>query len=234
LSRPCYKISMAILLIDDDQELCALMRELLGREGLELQAEADGSAGLRRMINERHDLVILDVMLPLLDGFEVLRRARKRTDVPVILLTARGGHDDRIEGFNAGADDYLPKPFSAVELLARIRAVLRRTAGAAPRHASDVSAGSLRVAPASREAWRGSQRLDLTATELEILEMLVRAQGRIVTRDEMFAALYQREPSPFERSVDVHIGHLRKKLGPDGDQIIRTVRGVGYELSEMT
>jgi two-component system response regulator CpxR len=225
---------MAILLVDDDQELCALMRELLAREGLELHTEADGPAGLRRMIDERHDLVILDVMLPLLDGFQVLRRARKRTDVPVILLTARGGHDDRIEGFNAGADDYLPKPFSAVELLARIRAILRRSAGAALRRDSEVTSGGLRIVTASREAWRGSRRLELTGTEFEILELLMRARGRIVTRDEMFAALYQREASPFERSVDVHIGHLRKKLGPDGDQIIRTVRGVGYELSEMT
>jgi two-component system, OmpR family, response regulator CpxR len=225
---------MAILLVDDDQELGALMRELLVREGLELHTEADGPAGLRRMIEERHDLVILDVMLPLLDGFEVLRRARKRTDVPVILLTARGGHDDRIEGFNAGADDYLPKPFSAVELLARIRAVLRRSAGAALRRDREMTAGALRIVPASREAWRGSRRLELTGTEFEILELLIRARGRIVTRDEMFAALYQREASPFERSMDVHIGHLRKKLGPDGDQIIRTVRGVGYEISETT
>jgi len=225
---------MAILLVDDDQELGALMRELLGREGLELHTAADGPSGLRRMVDEQHDLVILDVMLPRLDGFEVLRRARRRTDVPVILLTTRGGHDDRIEGFNAGADDYLPKPFSAIELLARIRAVLRRTAGAGLRRDDDVTAGSLRIARASREAWRGSRRLELTGTEFEILELLMRASGRTVTRDEMFAALYQREASPFERSVDVHIAHLRKKLGPDGDQIIRTVRGVGYEFGEAT
>jgi two-component system response regulator CpxR len=223
---------MAILLVDDDQELCVLMREFLGREGFEVHTEADGPAGLRRMLEERHDLVVLDVMLPLLNGFEVLRHARRRTDVPVILLTA--ARMTGSEGFNAGADDYLPKPFAPAELLARLHAVLRRTKGATLRSDADLTSGSLRMAPASREAWRGSQRLELTGTEFDILEMLIRASGRIVARDEMFAALYQREASPFERSIDVHVSNLRKKLGPDGDQILRTVRGVGYQYSEKT
>jgi two-component system response regulator CpxR len=228
----CYNTRMAILMVDDDQELCALMREFLEREGFALVTELDGAAGLRRILETPFDLVVLDVMLPSLDGFEVLRRVRRRSDVPVILLTARGGPTDRLEGFDAGADDYLPKPFAPAELLARMRAVLRRTEGGRRAAGADLQVGPIRVAPSTRQAWRDGQPLDLTDTELEILELLVRASGRVVARDEIFSALYQRQPSPFERSVDVHVSHLRKKLGADGDRLVRTVRGVGYQFSE--
>lgn len=216
-------------MVDDDQELCALVREFLTREGFKLQAEADGPSGLRRILEHTFDLVVLDVMLPRLNGLEVLRQARRRSDVPVILLTARGGHDDRIHGFEAGADDYLPKPFAPAELLARIRAVLRRTEGGLTRQRAELRTGSVRVVPAARQAWRDDQLLELTGTEFDILELLVRSVGRVVTREEIFGVLYQRESSPFERAVDVHIHHLRKKLGADGDRV-QTIRGVGYQF----
>jgi two-component system response regulator CpxR len=225
---------MAILMVDDDQELCALMREFMEREGFSLVTEPDGAVGLRRLLEEPFELVVLDVMLPSLDGFEVLRRVRRRSDVPVILLTARGSPEDRLEGFDAGADDYLAKPFTPAELLARMRAVLRRTEGGRRTIGADLHAGPIRVAPSTRQAWRGGHALDLTDTELDILEMLVRASGRVVARDEIFSALYHRQPSPFERSVDVHVSNLRKKLGADGDRLIRTVRGVGYQYGETS
>jgi two-component system response regulator CpxR len=223
---------MAILMVDDDQELCALMREFMEREGFSLVTEPDGATGLRRLLEEPFELVVLDVMLPSLDGFEVLRRVRRRSDVPVILLTARGSPADRLEGFDAGADDYLAKPFTPAELLARMRAVLRRTEGGRRTAGADLHAGVIRVSPSTRQAWRDGQALELTDTEFDILEMLVRAGGRVVARDEIFSALYHRQPSPFERSVDVHVSNLRKKLGADGDRLIRTVRGVGYQYGE--
>jgi len=222
---------MAILMVDDDQELCASMQEFLGRDGLDLKVEASGPSGLQRMISEPFDLVVLDVMLPGLDGLEVLRQARRITAVPVILLTARGGSDDRLVGFEAGADDYLSKPFVPAELLARIRAVLRRAVGGAPPTRGEIVAGPLRLQPAARAAWQDDRRLDLTATEFDILEMLARNAGRAVHRDQIFENLYHRPPAPFERAVDMHVSNLRRKLGDDGEHLLRTIRGAGYFLS---
>jgi two-component system response regulator CpxR len=169
---------------------------------------------------------LYDVMMPGLDGFELLRRVRRQSQVPVIMLTARTAQADRVAGLDAGVDDYLPKPFGPEELLARIRAVLRR-AGRAPKAVEVLEAGGVRLISSAREVLCAGSPLVLTTVEFDILEFLVRAAGRIVSRDEMTAALYRRRASPFDRALDVHISNLRKKLGLHG-ALIRTVRGVGY------
>jgi two-component system response regulator CpxR len=221
---------MSILIIDDDVELCAMITEYLSARGYEVDRAHDGASGLARLYQHAYDIVILDVMLPRLDGFEVLGQLRRRSDVPVILLTARSGHDDRLRGFNVGADDYLVKPFVASELLARIRAVLRRTHGARLTPQSDLRVGPLAIDPTTRRAWNGPVEIELTSMEFDLLQLLMSAAGRIVSRDEIATVLHQREATPFERAVDVHVSHLRKKLAPIGDQLLRTVRGVGYLL----
>jgi len=219
-----------ILLVDDDADLCSLMVDFLGRHGFLVKTAYDGRTGLRCALAGDVDLVILDVMLPVLDGFAVLRQVRKRAAVPIIMLTARTEQADRIAGLDAGADDYLPKPFGPEELLSRIRAVLRRTSALVDK-TSLLEVGSVRIDVQRRSAWRNEQLLDLTAVEFDILEFLVRAAGRVVGRDELMAMLYQREATPYERSLDVHISHLRKKLGDYGQDGIRTVRGAGYVFS---
>src|SRR5688500_5741658 len=213
----------AVLMVDDDVELCSLVSEYLQGQGYEVSAVHDGAAGLRAALDGHHQLVLLDVMLPVLDGFEVLRQLRQRSNVPVIMLTARAQEVDRVRGFGEGVDDYLVKPFAAAELLGRVRAVLRRSSGgvvAAPRLRER---GALKLDAHSLEAsWNGAS-LQLTPTEFAILEVLMAASGRVVSRDELSAVLYQRETSPFERSLDVHVSHLRKKLDAAGASIIKTV-----------
>lgn len=213
--------------MDDDTDLCALMADFFSQHEFAIEAAHDGPRGLARALEGQYDLVILDVMLPVLDGFELLKQIRRRSSVPVILLTARTAQTDRIAGLNAGADDYLPKPFGPEELLARMRAVLRRAGpGAAPSQVAE--AGGVRVDSQTREVWVADEPLDLTAIEFDILDFLVRSAGRVVSRNELAAVLYQRESTPYERALDVHISHLRKKL-ERGDRVqIRTVRGVGY------
>jgi two-component system response regulator CpxR len=223
--------SHAILMVDDDVELCALVAEYLGGHGYRVVTVHDGSTGLRTALDGRFDLVVLDVMLPILDGFEVLRQLRRRSNVPVIMLTARAGEPDRIRGFGEGVDDYLVKPFAAAELLGRVRAVLRRTSGAPATLPRVVRAGSLRLDAQAQEAFWNDIALDLTPSEFAILDVLTRASGRIVSRDELSAVLHQRESTPYERSLDVHVSHLRKKLEAFDDSIIRTVRGIGYSCS---
>ena len=220
-----------ILLVDDDQELCSLMADFFSQHGFELEAAHDGRGGLARALEPGFDVIILDVMLPVLDGFEVLAQIRRRSSVPVIMLTARTGQQDRIDGLDAGADDYLPKPFGPEELLARIRAVLRRSGGGIGVRQKIVEAGGLRLNPQTREVWRDDKPIELTSLEFDILDLLARSSGRIVSRDELVAALYQRESTPYERSLDVHVSHLRKKLERGNRPLIRTVRGVGYLFS---
>jgi two-component system response regulator CpxR len=205
------------------------MRQFFESHGCRLQSVQDGVAGLARALEGGYDLLLLDVMLPGMDGFDVLRQLRLKSSVPVILLTARTERADRITGLDAGADDYLPKPFGPDELLARVRAVLRRAghASAAPSKPATVEQNGVRLNSSTREVWRDGSPLEVTSIEFDILEFLVRSAGRVVSRDELTAMLYQREPTPFERSLDVHVSHLRKKLG-DGHELIRTVRGVGY------
>ena len=218
----------SILLIDDDVELCSLIVEYLGGHGYTLPCAHDGVSGLARVLEGQHDLVILDVMLPQIDGFEVLRRLRQRTAVPIIMLTARAAEQDRISGLESGADDYLLKPFATGELLARIRAVLRRAQQRMHDRPAILEAGGVRLNAQTYQAWAGGKPIELTPTEFEILELLVRSAGRVVSRDEISVVLYQRQATAYERSVDVHLSHLRKKLEGQPDAAIRTVRGVGY------
>ena len=221
----------SILLIEDDTELCSLMNDFLSRQGFEIEAIHEGRLGLARALEGNFDLVIVDVMLPLLNGFEVLRMIRKRSAVPVIMLTARTAQEDRVTGLNAGADDYLPKPFGPEELLARIRAVLRRIKREELVEAKTISAGGVKLNPQTREIWALGRKVDLTSFQFDILEVLVRSAGRVVSRDELATILYQRPSTPYERSLDVHISHLRRKLGDTKGSLIQTVRGVGYFLA---
>jgi two-component system response regulator CpxR len=218
---------ISVLLIEDDVELCELMREFFGERGVAVEAIHDGRRGLARALGGAHDLVLLDVMLPGLDGFELLRQVRRQSMVPIIMLTARTERADRVAGLDAGADDYLPKPFEPEELIARIRAVLRRTHRAVCNGQDILEVNGVKLVPGTREVWSAGLPVEVTTTEFDILELMVRAAGRIVSRNELSAAIYRRPASSQDRSLDVHVSHLRKKLGPLG-VLIRTIRGVGY------
>jgi two-component system response regulator CpxR len=220
-----------ILLVEDDTELCALMADFFLQHQFLLEAAHDGRRGLARAIEGNFDLIILDVMLPVLDGFEVLKQLRRRSAVPVIMLTARTEQSDRIAGLDAGADDYLPKPFGPEELLARIRAVLRRSGASEQSKPAWFEIDGLKLDESTREVWADGERIEITSIEFDILDLLARSAGRIVSRDELAAVLHQRESTPFERAIDVHISHLRKKLERGDRAPIRTVRGVGYLYS---
>lgn len=218
----------SILLVEDDPDLCSLMADFFAQNGYRLEAAHDGRNGLSRALQSPFDLILLDVMLPGLDGFEVLKQIRRRSEVPVIMLTARGEQRDRIAGLESGADDYLPKPFGPHELLARVRAVLRRSSGRFAWKDTAVSVGDVRLNPHTREVWKNERPIEVTSIEFDILDLLMRSAGRVVSRDELSSALYQRQSTPFERALDVHVSHLRKKLEQGERVLIRTVRGVGY------
>jgi two-component system response regulator CpxR len=220
-----------ILLVDDDVELCKLIAEYLGKQGYTVQSAYDGRNGLARALNEHFDFLILDGMLPIVDGLEVLRQLRKRSSIPVIMLTARTQERDRIGGLDSGADDYLPKPFSPDELLARIRAVLRRCGNGNRAQVELLRAGPLELNLATRTVQRSGKLIFLTETEFQILELLMRSTGRTVTRDEVSAVLYQRKSTPYERSLDVHVSHLRRKVEQNGVVLIHTVRNAGYVIT---
>jgi len=225
-----------LLLIDDDVDLCELVAEYLAGEGYETVSVHDGARGAERAIETGVDLVILDVMLPSMGGFDVLRRIREQSAVPVVMLTARGDEVDRIVGLELGADDYLPKPFNPRELAARIRAVLRRMDGAAPSAAdATVTVEDLTLEPASREVRVGQSPIDLTGVEFTLLEVLAKAAGTVVTRDDLSRQALGRRASAFDRSLDVHISNLRRKLGPfpAGGERIKTVRGLGYQYVRL-
>ena len=219
------KTRLSLLLVDDDAELCSMMQEFFGEAGHHLDVAYNGRDGLTRILSGSYDLVILDVMMPVVDGLTVLQQIRRRTDVPVIMLTARVEQKDRVLGLNAGADDYVPKPFDADELHARIHAVLRR--GSRERVDSITSIGNLRLDSATRDVRMSGARVELTSVEFDILELLARSVGRIVSRDEITMLIFGRESTPYDRFLDVHISHLRKKL-ECGKTLIRAVRGVGY------
>jgi len=218
----------SILLVDDDAELGSLMVEFFAHQGFDLTSESDSRRGLAKALEGGFDLVLLDVMMPGLDGFEILHQLRRRSQIPVIMLTARIAQADRVAGLEAGADDYLPKPFGPEELLARIRAVLRRARQMPASPPDQMEVNGVRLNPATREVWRGGVRVDVTSAEFDVLDVLMRSAGRVVSRDQLAAVLYQREATPFERSVDVHVSHLRKKLERKDRELIRTVRGIGY------
>jgi two-component system response regulator CpxR len=216
------------LLVDDDVELGELLQDALDEHNIRVEVAHDGRRGLARALSGEHDLLLLDVMLPGFDGFELLRLVRRQSRVPVLMLTARTASTDQVAGLDAGADDYLPKPFGTDVLLARIRAVLRRS-GQAREGPSILDVGRFRLLLSAREALVDGSPLALTNLEYDILEYLARAAGRIVSRDELTVALFQRRAGPFDRAIDTHICNLRKKLGEYGDAV-GTVRGVGYLL----
>ncbi|MBS1852967.1 MAG: response regulator transcription factor [Acidobacteria bacterium] len=222
-----------ILVIDDDVELCGLVGEFLQPEGFQIEFVHDGAQGLERALSGEHVLVVLDVMLPGLNGFEVLRRLRNTSKVPVLLLTARGEDVDRIVGLEIGADDYLPKPFNPRELVARIRAILRRTQSVELGGSSVpdvVRVGDIELDPATRTVRQSGKPLELTSVEFNLLEVLLREAGRVVTRERLVDSVLSRKFSPFDRSIDMHVSKLRRKLG-DTDGVaehIKTVRGTGY------
>ncbi len=220
-----------LLIVDDDTELTGLLTELLGQDGFAIDTLATGRNAADAAASGNYDLVILDVMLPEVNGFDVLRALRRTSRVPVILLTARGADVDRIVGLEIGADDYLAKPFNPRELTARIRAVLRRVA--APASGADrraLSVDDVVLDPASRTVRRGDDPVDLTTVEFDILRALLAEAGATVSREAIAEKVLGRRFDPLDRSVDMHISKLRRKLGPraDGDERIKTIRGVGY------
>jgi two-component system response regulator CpxR len=264
----------SLLLIDDDEELCDLLRKFLGHEGFEIEITTDGANGLERAVSGEHAVVVLDVMLPTMNGFDVLREIRRRSHVPVIMLTARGEDVDRIVGLELGADDYQAKPFNPRELAARIRAIVRRTqlpqllssAPPSSRPASSEPPSSRRSAPPGqghsllgslelrrvlpdetrvfcvgdvvlhsqlRSVRRAERELPLTSVEFSILEQLLKSAGSIVSRESLAHDALGRRLSQSDRSVDVHVSNLRKKLGPapDGRERIKSIRGVGYQYA---
>ena len=222
------------LLIDDDVELAELANEFLTLEGFEVEVAKRGDVGLERAIAGGFDVIILDVMLPGLGGFEVLRRLRAQSSVPVVMLTARGDDGDRILGLESGADDYLPKPFNARELAARLRAVLRRShaggsgEGGLPREKMEV--GDVEINMAARTLRRGGEKLELTGLEFDLMAAFLREAGRVVPREQIFRDVFGRKLLPGDRSIDTHVSNLRRKLGPhpDGSDRFKNLRGVGY------
>lgn len=217
---------MRLLIVDDDAELCTLLEELLEREGFQVAFEHTGARGLDRALEESFDLMVLDLMLPRMDGFEVLKRLRARSRVPVLMLTARGEYEDRIAGLELGADDYLPKPFNPRELLARVRAILRRVQ---VRCKGRIEVNGVTVDPGTREVFCDQRPVEITTLEFDILETLVRSAGQVVSRDVLMESMYHRKASPFDRSIDMHVSHLRRKL-ETSRTLIKTVRGIGYQF----
>ncbi len=219
-----------ILIVDDDVELCDLVREYLSAEDFQVDAAHTGTAGQERALSGDYALVILDVMLPAKSGLDVLREVRQRSRVPVLILTARGEDVDRIVGLEIGADDYLPKPFNPRELLARVRAILRRSAQAQGSVAGPVTIGDVELDPATRSVRRGGSSVELTSVEFSLLERLLRSAGAVVTREQLVNEVLGRKFMPYDRSVDMHVSKIRKKLGEqsDGSERIKAIRGVGY------
>lgn len=222
-----------VLLVDDDAELTGMLVQYLAHEGFAAEVAHDGETGVAGALSGHFAIVVLDVMMPRLSGIDALRRIRAASQVPVVMLTARGDNIDRISGLDLGADDYVPKPCTPGELVARLRAILRRTSGTdAGRAAGSIQAGPLALWPASRRAtWLG-QTLELTGTEFSLLEVLARHAGRLVSKEEISLQAFDRPLARFDRRIDVHISSIRQKLGqrPDGQPWIVSVRGMGYQL----
>lgn len=234
-SMPAPHPVARVLLVEDDKKLARLLGDYFAANGLALVAVHDGAEGLMRARSEPWDLVMLDVMLPGLDGLSILKKLREGSNIPILMLTARGGETERIAGLEDGADDYLPKTVSARELLARARALLRRASArttAAPPPLPQLSAGPLKLDIAARRAWNDRAELHLTAVEFDLLAALLRYQGRVCSREQLLEQVRDRDFDSDDRSIDVHIGKLRSKLGddPKAPRYIRTVRGAGYAL----
>ena len=223
-----------LLLVDDDKELSAMLGEYLTAEGIVVEHAYNGKQGIDRALSENYDAIVLDVMMPELDGFEVLRRLRAESSVPVLMLTAKGDDVDRIVGLEIGADDYLPKPFNPRELLARLRAVLRRTQ-ASPKKMDNkqvIKIGLLELTSASRSALVAGKPLDLTSTEFNLLLTLIKQAGKVVSKETLSELSIGRKLEKYDRSIDMHMSNLRKKMTQSGvGEMIITVRGQGYQLS---
>ena len=222
-----------VLLIDDDVELCSMLTDYLGRHGFRIVAVHRGDTGLKAARERSWALILLDVMLPKMDGFEVLKQMRSTSSVSVLLLTARGDDVDRIVGLEIGADDYLPKPFNPRELLARMRAILRRSSMAEPiGEESVLRVDDLELDPAARTVRIKGKHLDVTDVEFALLETLMRSPGKVVSREELAEHVLGRNFNPFDRSLDMHVSRLRRKLdevSSSGDRV-KTIRGTGYQL----
>jgi len=222
-----------VLVVDDDTEMCAMLREYLSKEQFEVSLAHDGVSALHLVDEAMPDIVLLDVTMPSLGGFDVLRRLRGETDLPVLMLTARDDFSDRVHGLELGADDYLTKPFNARELVARINAILRRAkAGAASEAPELLHLGVLTLETGLRRAKVGDDALSLTDAEFRILELLVRSAGRVVTRSEITRRALGRKRLGLDRSVDTHVSNLRRKLGARVEEStpILGVRGAGYMM----
>ena len=218
-----------VLVIDDDVELCNLVSRFLVREGFQIDAVNGGAQGIERALSGDYALVVLDVMMPGMSGFDVLRRIRAESPLPVLMLTARGDALDRVLGLEMGADDYLPKPFSPPELAARIRAILRR-AKPVTQGNTTIAIGEIELDSGARVVRHGHQLINLTTVEFDLLEALMRGAGQVLNREKLTRDILGREFSPFDRSIDTHVCNLRKKIGPlpDGADRIKGVRGIGY------
>lgn len=226
---------MRILVIDDGLEICNLLQDFLTPEGFSVETVQDGINGLERSLSGEHDFVILDIKLPGMDGFEVLRKIREKSEIPVLMLTICNADGKRVKGLNMGADDYLNKPFNLEELLARIQTILRRCQNnqttSSPSHILRV--GDLQLDSGSRRVYRTDEEIFLTAAEFTLLETLLSDAGQVIPREELVLRVQGRSHNPYDRSIDVHISHLRKKLSvhSDGSDRIKSVRGVGHYYS---
>jgi len=224
-------MSPRLLVIDDDAELCELVARYLTGEGFEVDTASGSPDDADRAIRGQYALVVLDVMLPAASGFDVLRRIRAVSSLPVLMLTAKGSPLDRVLGLELGADDYVAKPFDPQELAARIRAILRRTGPRDPARRSDpIVLGDLDLRPGARTVRRGGEIVTVTSVEFDVLETLLRAAGTVVTRESLVTDVLGRQFSAFDRSIDTHVSNLRRKVGshPGGAERIKAVRGVGY------
>ena len=223
-----------VLVVDDEPIVRDVVVRYLERAGFDTVEADDGDQARELLTESTPDLVLLDIMLPGTDGLELARWIRGRSSVPVILLTARGAEEDRIVGLDLGADDYLPKPFNPRELLARVKAILRRTTDSEADEPAEINVGKLRVNLRRRDAWLGDQALKLTNAEFVILVTLMRAPGEVVSREALTRTALGRQLLPDDRSLDTHISNLRRKLGNDADAdsevVIRSIRGSGYVL----
>ena len=218
-----------VLVIDDDVELCKLVTRYLTQEGFQIQSVNAGASGAELALSGNYALIVLDVMMPGVNGFDVLRRIRAHSRIPVLMLTAKGDALDRVLGLEMGADDYLPKPFNPQELAARIRAILRRAKPDAPVGAP-ITVGDIEIDSRARVVRRAGEIINVTTVEFDLLEALLRAAGQVVGRERLTHDVLGREFSPFDRSIDTHVCNLRKKIGllPDGTERIKGVRGIGY------
>jgi DNA-binding response OmpR family regulator len=222
----------SVLVVEDDRNICRLLATYLTRDGFDVQFAGDGSSALARFEQADPDLIILDVMLPELDGWEVCRRIRKESDVPVIMVTARGQETDRIKGFTLGVDDYVVKPFSPAEIVERVKAVLRRTQGR-PRHSDSVLiCGELTLDTAGHHLTLRGSAIPLTPSEFRLMKALMSRPGRVLSREELLNVVHPEGDPVIDRTVDVHIGNLRRKIEatPAEPSYIRTVRGTGYKM----